>query len=95
MLKVLRLSSVFNRISILQLTKFIQQTTTNGKTTMASNAADNNLEGIVKFLEIVGNLKVKNEDASLGEGYNKSLLHTFLHFIRFFFCDDLSRAFHF
>lgn len=58
MLKVLRLSSVLKRISLFQ-TANSTQFSIKQHTAMASTSSEDSLNGIIKFLEIVGNLKVR------------------------------------
>lgn len=58
MLKVLRLSSVLKRISLFQ-TANATQFSIKQHSVMASTTSEDSLNGIIKFLEIVGNLKVR------------------------------------
>lgn len=58
MLKVLRLSSVLKRISLFQ-TANSTQFSIKRHSAMASTSSEDSLNGIIKFLEIVGNLKVR------------------------------------
>lgn len=58
MLKVLRLSNALKRISLFQTTNAIQFSIKQ-QSVMASTSSEDSLNGIIKFLEIVGNLKVR------------------------------------